>query len=70
MNKTSTAAFNSIADIAAKDFAEAMLTDEKFTETMQELTFTFIQEKLTFVDEEAQFELALMLFDRLKLTAC
>jgi hypothetical protein len=51
------------------DLAKSIYEDEKFTELMMELSFKFVEDNIPIVEEETQYELALMLMETLKLSS-
>ena len=51
------------------DLAKSIYEDEKFTELMMELSFKFVENNIPIVEEETQYELALMLMETLKLSS-
>ena len=50
------------------DLAKSIYEDEKFTESMMELSFKFVEDNVPLVEEETQYELALMLMETLNLS--
>lgn len=50
------------------DLAQSIYEDEKFTELLMELSFRFVQDNVPIVEEDIQYELALMLMETLKLS--
>ena len=50
------------------DLAKSIYEDEKFTELMMELSFKFVEDNVPVVEEETQYELALMLMETLNLS--
>jgi hypothetical protein len=51
------------------DLAQSIYENEKFTELMMELSFKFVEDNVSLVEEETQYELALMLMETLKLSS-
>ena len=50
------------------DLAQSIYEDEKFTELMMELSIKFVEDNVPIVEEDIQYELALMLMETLKLS--
>ena len=50
------------------DLAKSIYEDEKFTELMMELSFKFVEDNVPVVEEETQYELAMMLMETLNLS--
>lgn len=50
------------------DLAKSIYEDEKFTELMMELSFKFVEDNVPLVEEETQYELAMMLMETLNLS--
>ena len=51
------------------DLAQSIYEDEKFTELMMELSIKFVEDNVPIVEEDIQYELALMLMETLKLSS-
>ena len=51
------------------DLAESIYENEKFTELMMELSIKFVEDNVPIVEEDIQYELALMLMETLKLSS-
>jgi len=51
------------------DLAQSIYEDEKFTELMMELSIKFVEDNIPIVEEDIQYELALMLIETLKLSS-
>ena len=51
------------------DLAQSIYENEKFTELMMELSIKFVEDNVPLVEEETQYELALMLMETLKLSS-
>ena len=50
------------------DLAQSIYEDEKFTELMMELSIKFVEDNVPIVEEDIQYELALMLMETLNIT--
>ena len=50
------------------DLAQSIYEDEKFTELMMELSIKFVEDNVPIVEEDIQYELALMLMETLNLS--
>ena len=50
------------------DLAQSIYEDEKFTELMMELSIKFVENNVPIVEEDIQYELALMLMETLNLS--
>ena len=51
------------------DLAQSIYGDEKFTELMMELSIKFVEDNIPIVEEDIQYELALMLMETLELSS-
>ena len=50
------------------DLAQSIYEDEKFTELMMELSIKFVEDNVPIIEEDIQYELALMLMETLNLS--
>ena len=50
------------------DLAQSIYEDEKFTELMMELSIKFVEDNVPIIEEDIQYELALMLMETLNIT--
>ena len=62
-------ALNALKNAFKNDLATFIQKDEKFIETMMDLTLTYVDNEIGMTDEEATHELAMMLLDSLILKA-
>ena len=57
-------AINLLADAYSKDFANYVFKNETFVELLMELAEKYINQNIPIVDDDANFELALSLCER------
>lgn len=50
------------------DLAQSIYEDEKFTDLIMELSIKFVEDNIPIVEEDIQYELALMLMETLNLS--
>ncbi len=58
---------NLLAGSCAEDFAEYVSDDERYAELIHELAAEFMDERLPIIDEDAKFDVACALIDRVAL---
>ena len=56
-----------LADAYKKQFAEALYTDERFTELVMDKAAEFVIETMPAIDGQHEFDVALMLMETVKL---
>jgi len=57
-----------LAEGLKEEFAQSINEDDKFVELLMEKANQFVAEQIPFTDEEAAYDLGLLLFERLLLT--
>ena len=62
-------ALTALKNAFKEDLASFIQKDEKYIETMMDLTLSYVDNEIGMTDEEATHELAMMLLDTLTLTA-
>jgi hypothetical protein len=62
-----TASLRLLAEGFKKDFANHVYENEKFTDLLMELSADYVIENIPIIDEENQYELALMLLESIRL---
>ena len=62
-------ALQALTNAFKSELAEFIYKDEKFIETMMDLTLAYVDNEIGMTDEEATHELAMMLLDSLILKA-
>jgi hypothetical protein len=62
-------ALNALKNAFKQELANFIRKDDKYIQTMMDLTLAYVDNEIGMTDEEATHELAMMLLDSLTLTA-
>ena len=62
-------ALHALKNAFKHELVEFIMKDDKYIETMMDLTLSYVDNEIGMTDEEATHELAMMLLDSLTLTA-
>ena len=65
----STQSMRQIAASKSKELAEFIYSDEQFVEMLMNLTSKFMETQMPEMDEDLTFEIGLMMFESLRLSA-
>ena len=68
-NRKVTRSLRLFADGFSPQFAEFVYSDERFTELVMDLAAVYITENIPVIDEDAQYDLALMLMENISIVS-
>ena len=68
-NRRVTRSLRLLADGFSSEFAEFIYSDERFTDLVSDLAAVFITENIPVVDEDAQYDLSLMLMENINIVS-